>query len=944
MAEQKKKTAAGGTSGGKASNSKNKGGSSTAKKSSTSQKSSSSNAARAAAATKRMEERRRRRRRSMWALGLGALGLFTLLGYFTTDGVVIKLLRGLLTGLFGGGFYVLPPMLLVAAGILALSREEHIGGRVVSAVSVPVIVSAFCQIFSRTGYDLGGDMFKGLWADGKNVSGGGALGGTLAVLLKALFGTAGAAIVLVCLGALAAMSLSGLTLRSIIDLVRENKKDREQREFERYMNEPEPEQTKPAPAPEPARRPARRSAIDIPMDDTEESTPVKESRPPEKKSGFFNKKPSAPAPDSVYGAKEEGTAEKPAGEEPLSVRQARERGLGISDALERSREPAPAPVPLSVEVVSRETPKAPEPVTPAAPAPVKPTPAEKAPAMEKAAVAEKEPAREPEPQAGRNDVDREAQAVGSLIEESAKKDLNEAMHEYKFPPVSLLSEPVHKGGRDSEDELMATKERLELCLRSFGVNVTISNIVHGPSITRYEMELEIGVKLNKLTNLADDIALALGVAGVRIAAIPNRISTVGIEVPNKNVSTVYLREIITAPEFKNAKSKLTFAIGKNISGDVMVGNISKLPHLLVAGTTGSGKSVCLNSLILSLMYKATPEEVKFIMIDPKMVEFKIYNGIPHLLIPVVTEAKKAAGALQWAVVEMMKRYRLFSDAGARDIAGYNDQLDAETPKMPQIVVIIDELADLMMIAAKEVEESICRVAQMGRAAGVHLVIATQSPRADVITGLMKANIPSRIALKVASSLESRIILDAGGAADKLVGNGDMLYAPIGASKPTRIQGTWVSDEEREQVVEYVKTLGEASYSEDVIYEIEKAVQDKESGGKAQQAAGEDKFKDYDELLPQAADIIFETNQASVSMLQRRLKLGYARAARIVDQLEEVGVLGPFEGSKPRQIIITRAQWQEMQFVNGTAPTESAPAPEGAEQTMFSADDLFDDGE
>ncbi len=931
MAEQKKKTAAGGTSGGKASNSKNK----SASKSSGSKKSSASNAARAAAATKRMEERRRRRRRSMWALGLGALGLFTLLGYFTTDGVVIRFLRGLLTGLFGGGFYVLPPMLLVAAGILALSREEHIGGRVTSAVSVPVIVSAFCQIFSKTAFDLGGGMFKGLWADGKAISGGGALGGTLAVLLKKLFGTAGAAIVLVCLGALAAMSLSGLTLRSIIDLVRDSKKDREQREFERYMNEPEPEPAKQAPQPEQVRRPAKRSAIDIPMDDADVSQQVqRESRQTEKKGGFFNKKPSAPAPDSVYGGKEQGT-DKSSDEEPASVRQARERGLGISDALERSREPAPAPVPLSVEVVSREPQKAPERVAPAVQT------AEK-PAAERSA--ERAAGAAAEPPAEKADVTKEAQAVNELIEESAKRDLHDAMREYKFPPVSLLSEPVQKGGRDSQDELMATKERLELCLRSFGVNVTISNIVHGPSITRYEMELEIGVKLNKLTNLADDIALALGVAGVRIAAIPNRISTVGIEVPNKNVSTVYLREIITAPEFKNAKSKLTFAIGKNISGDVMVGNISKLPHLLVAGTTGSGKSVCLNSLILSLMYKATPDEVKFIMIDPKMVEFKIYNGIPHLLIPVVTEAKKAAGALQWAVVEMMKRYRLFSDAGARDIAGYNDQLDAETPKMPQIVVIIDELADLMMIAAKEVEESICRVAQMGRAAGVHLVIATQSPRADVITGLMKANIPSRIALKVASSLESRIILDAGGAADKLVGNGDMLYAPIGASKPTRIQGTWVSDEEREQVVEYVKTLGEANYSEDVIYEIEKAVQDKESGGKAQQSAGEDKFKDYDELLPQAADIIFETNQASVSMLQRRLKLGYARAARIVDQLEEVGVLGPFEGSKPRQIIITRAQWQEMQFVNGTAPTESAPAPEETEQTMFSADDLFEDGE
>lgn len=934
MAEQKKKTTAGGTSGSKASNSKKQSAKSAPKRSSTGA------AAKAAAAQKRLEERRRHRRRALWALALAALGLFTLLGYFTTDGVVIRLLRGLLTGLFGGGFYLLPPMLIIAAGILAISRDEHIGGRVVSAVSVPVIVAAFCQIFSKADYSLSGSMFKALWTDGQNVVGGGALGGCLAILFKTLFGVAGAAIVLVCLGTLAVMSITGLTLRSLIDLVRDNKNARTQRELEEYMNEPEPEPEPVRPAP--VKGTTRRRAIDIPMDETD--TPAPEPAREEKKGGLFNRKGAAPAPDSVYATREEQTAGKTAQDEPLSVRQARERGLGINEAIERTREPAPAPVPLSVEVVSREA------VKPAASAAAAVTAASAA-----AAASVQPPARDavpaPEPPktetVGRGEAEKEAQAIGSLIEEGAKRDLAEAMHEYKFPPVSLLSEPVRQGSRDSQDELMATKERLELCLRSFGVNVTVSNIVHGPSITRYEMELEIGVKLNKLTNLADDIALALGVTGVRIAAIPNRISTVGIEVPNKNVSTVYLREIITAPEFKNAKSKLTFAIGKNISGDVMVGNISKLPHLLVAGTTGSGKSVCLNSLILSLMYKATPEEVKFIMIDPKMVEFKIYNGIPHLLIPVVTEAKKAAGALQWAVVEMMKRYRIFSDAGARDIAGYNEQLAPGDAKMPQIVVIIDELADLMMIAAKEVEESICRVAQMGRAAGVHLVIATQSPRADVITGLMKANIPSRIALKVASSLESRIILDAGGAADKLVGNGDMLYAPIGASKPTRIQGTWVSDAEREQVVEYVKNAsGEASYSEDVIYEIEKAVQDKENGGKAAQPSGEDKFKDYDELLPQAADIIFETNQASVSMLQRRLKLGYARAARIVDQLEEVGVLGPFEGSKPRQIVITRAQWQEMQFLNGTAPTEGAPAPEpvGPEQTVFTADDLFDEGE
>jgi S-DNA-T family DNA segregation ATPase FtsK/SpoIIIE len=491
--------------------------------------------------------------------------------------------------------------------------------------------------------------------------------------------------------------------------------------------------------------------------------------------------------------------------------------------------------------------------------------------------------------------------------------------DYSYPPTELLS----SGGIarvDGAEEVRLNSERLVAAFKSFGVTVRISATTRGPSVTRYEAELEAGVKLSRLTGLADDIALSLGAVGVRISAMPDKISTVGVEVPNKLVSTVFLRDIIESREFKTAQSKLTFAIGKNISGEAIVGNISKLPHMLVAGTTGSGKSVCLNSLILSILYKATPDDVRFIMIDPKMVEFRVYNGIPHLLVPVVTDVKKASGALQWAVVEMMKRYRLFSETNARDLESYNKlMVKAGERTVPQIIVVIDELADLMMTAAKEVEDSVCRVAQMGRAAGVHLIIATQSPRADVITGLMKANIPSRIALKVSSALESRIILDAGGNADKLVGNGDMLYAPIGGGKPMRVQGAWVTDNERESVVEYIKTRGETQYSDDVISEIERAAAEKTSGAAGDSRADDN---DYDELMPQAAEVIFETNQASVSMLQRRLKLGYARAARIVDQLEQIGVVGPFEGSKPRQILIKREQWQEMQYGAGTAPVDT----------------------
>lgn len=523
---------------------------------------------------------------------------------------------------------------------------------------------------------------------------------------------------------------------------------------------------------------------------------------------------------------------------------------------------------------------------------------------------------EPPRKATAAEVAAETEAIRDAIE-SATND-----GEYEKPPIFLLKKG-HSVAANSDEELRTNRERLESTIKSFGVNARIVDTTRGPTVTRYDLELEQGVKLSRLTNLAGDIALALGVVSVRIAPIPDKISTVGIEVPNKVISTVYLRDIIDSPRFASSKSKLSFAIGKDIAGQPVVGNISKLPHLLIAGTTGSGKSVCMNSLIISLLYKSDPDEVKLIMIDPKMVELGVYNGIPHLYIPVVTDPKKAAGALQWAVTEMLKRYRLFSELGVRSIDAYNDHLIQNgQPKMPHIVVVIDELADLMLVASKDVEESICRVAQMGRAAGMHLVIATQRPSADVITGLMKANIPSRIAFAVSSALESRIILDNAGA-EKLIGMGDMLYAPIGCGKPQRVQGAFVSDEERDSIVEFIKRQSTAQYSEEVIAQIEKAAEDKGANGGRRDDDGEPVGKpEYDELLPQAVDVIFDTKQASVSMLQRRLKLGYSRAARIVDQMEEMGIIGPFEGSKPRQILISREQWLEMQTTQGTAPTET----------------------
>ena len=490
--------------------------------------------------------------------------------------------------------------------------------------------------------------------------------------------------------------------------------------------------------------------------------------------------------------------------------------------------------------------------------------------------------------------------------------------EYQFPPVELLkagSGQTH----DGTEEMRQNAERLSDTLQSFGIEAHIINVTRGPSVTRYELELQRGVKLSKVTNLSDDIALALGASGVRIAAIPDKISVVGIEVPNRIVSVVMAREVIDSPEFEKCKSRVSFAVGKDIGGNRIIGDIGKLPHLLIAGTTGSGKSVCMNSLIISLLYKAKPEEVKLIMIDPKMVELGIYNGIPHLLIPVVTDPKKAAGSLQWAVTEMMRRYRMMADAGVRDLESYNKQArmssDDDLEPMPQIVVVIDELADLMLVAAKEVEESICRIAQMGRASGIHLVIATQRPSADVITGLMKANIPSRIAFAVASAMESRIILDTAGA-EKLVGKGDMLYAPLGQGKPKRVQGCFITDGEVQDIVTFIKLSSEADYSDTVMAEIDKKAAESGKSGSGSSAAAETDSSDGDEMLPAAVDVIMETGQASVSMLQRRLKLGYARAARIMDEMEERGIVGPFEGSKPRQLLLSREQWQAMK--DGTA--------------------------
>lgn len=483
--------------------------------------------------------------------------------------------------------------------------------------------------------------------------------------------------------------------------------------------------------------------------------------------------------------------------------------------------------------------------------------------------------------------------------------------EYKLPPIDLLRQPAHSAQEQPVEELKQNAQRLVDTLMSFGVSTRIIDISRGPAVTRYELQPAAGVKISKITNLADDIALNLAAAGVRIEApIPNK-PAVGIEIPNKTISPVTLREVVDSKEFAASKSKVSVALGRDIAGNITVANIAKMPHMLIAGSTGSGKSVCINSLIMSILYKATPDQVKLLMVDPKVVELGIYNGLPHLLVPVVTDPKKAAGALCWAVNEMLTRYKLFAAHNVRDISGYNRVCEdnPELISMPHIVIIIDELSDLMMAAPNEVEDYICRLAQMARAAGMHLVIATQRPSVDVITGIIKANIPSRIAFAVSSQIDSRTILDMGGA-EKLLGAGDMLYYPVGAAKPLRVQGCYVSDQEIESVVEFIKSCGESQYDETIMEEIEKQAvveKSKDSGGGLPE--------NEDEMMPDAIACVVEAGMASTSLLQRKLKLGYARAARIIDELEAKGIVGPFEGSKPRQVLISKERWMEMKLMN-----------------------------
>ena len=870
------------------------------KKKTTTTKKKTTGSSRSSSSGKRTAKKNQKRpiRREVAGAILLVLALCLGFSYFQSGAWLLDQPAQLCRSLFGWGYYLVAPALLLGSYILLFHRGRNVASCLVGTALLPVVFGAIMHIaLCKEEYVNMDGILKLLWTSGNALESGGAVSASLAIMLVLLVKKVLAMILLVVLFVAFLMMAFRLTPAAVIEAVRSH---------ERVPYEPVEEEDLPPQRTHVPRRSAPvhtpDAAIDIPLDGEER---VIRKNPT---GGFFRKKSdNIKSPDELLAG---GSAAETKIAAPVS--------------------PAAAPSapvkPVTVEADDFDLP--PFDTAPSAPAPsVQSAPVTAATVAAAAAPAvltdkQEDKLRRAEVDAAREEVTREIEGSGAQPQPPA----------YQYPPITLLKEGSVTNAAEAGAELRNNSRRLAQTLTSFGVDAQPGDVVRGPSVTRYEFTLSQGVKLSKITNLQDDIALALGASGVRIAPIPDKISVVGVEVPNKLVSPVSIRTVLESTEFTTHPSTTAFAVGKDISGKNIVGNISKLPHVLIAGTTGSGKSVCTNSLIVSMLYKSTPEEVRFIMVDPKMVELAPYNGIPHLLIPVVTDPKKAAGALQWAVYEMMKRYKMFSEHNVKDLASYNKvaETDETLKKLPSVVVVIDELADLMLVAAKEVEESICRVAQMGRAAGMHLVIATQRPSADVITGLMKANIPSRIAFAVASAMESRIILDTAGA-EKLVGRGDMLYAPLGEGKPKRVQGCFISSEEIERVVNFVKENGETDYDESVIDKINAAVAEKEKGnakGGGNAPSEQSAADEGDEMLPAAIDVVMETGQASVSMLQRRLKLGYSRAARIVDEMETRGIVGPFEGSKPRQILITKEQWLalKMKGAYGLTPPEEGELP------------------
>lgn len=811
--------------------------------------------------------------RPVWGAIWGIVGLLCLLSILPIDGVLLKWLHRGIGALIGKGAYVMPFALIGIAVLLFARPKGPVRLRGTCIALMPLLIGSIIHAFSCANeYDLSMSTLSGLLSTGMEGSSGGLLGGGLYILLEWALSSIGALLILLVLFIVSLLVACRITPQALYDMIRPPEyeyEDEEERErYEAPVQLPNIHEAAAAHAQRrEERRAHRKSDFDIPID----TDPPGEDKPGEELIDPRKRKGKAIAPDEYLRSLRDNVKKK-AG--------------SIMDLVENKQ-----PEEESAHVSE------PEPEHEAAPAP-----ASKSKKTE-------------------NISETEQEAMNIAIDESQKAPAPV----YDYPPIDLLTQGKHASVAGAETELRESSACLLDTLDSFNIEAQIIGIVRGPSVTRFELTIPRGIKISRITALSDDIALSLGAANVRIAPIPDKVA-VGIEVPNKTVNTVFIRECIGSPAFANAKSRLSFAVGKDITGKPVIGDIAKMPHMLIAGTTGSGKSVCINSMLISLLYKSTPEEVRLIMVDPKMVELGNYNGIPHLLIPVVTDPKKAAGALNWAVGEMERRYKLFADHQVRNLVGYNDLMRSEKAKaeqtedghpeqyqvLPQIVIVIDELADLMMVAAKEVENSICRIAQKARAAGMHLVVATQRPSADVITGIMKANIPSRIAFAVASQIESRIILDTTGA-EKLIGKGDMLYAPLGEGKPTRVQGCFISNEEIEAVIARIKETSTAEYSEEILEHIEQQAEQVGNNKGGGSSGTSDLGDDEDELIEEAIEVIMDCRQASTSMLQRRLKLGYSRAARIIDQIEDRGIIGPSEGSKPRQILISREDWQEMKL-------------------------------
>lgn len=793
-------------------------------------------------------------RRQLLSVIWFAVAVFLLCVVFIPGQNVWLAIHNFIFGVFGVTAYFYPFLLGFVAVLFAMDK---IGGsmnaKVIESGILVILVGAAVDIFSKHNDALTfWQHLTAAYKSGSHLKSGGFLGALVGQPLYLAFGKTGAAITAILLIFVFLMIITGTTLMSLFRTMARPVKSISEQAENAYQARLERESEETQSGKQ--LKVIKGFNVDIPVDDIPEKRNIPKTSLDEKQRKVVS---------AYYGETPESEPEKPAVPEP------EEKTDDIKPEIETALKAAKT----EAEAEKRDIPpeKAAEPTKPA-----------------EFSVPEK---------------DAEPKTEG-----------------YSYPPLSLLNKSKATDTAALSAELDHTAEHLVETLKSFGVETRIVDISRGPTVTRYELQPCAGVKISKITNLADDIALNLATAGVRIEApIPNK-AAVGIEVPNKASAVVGVRGILESPAFINAKSKLTVALGRDIGGNVVVTDIAKMPHGLIAGATGSGKSVCINSIIISLLYKATPDEVKLLMIDPKVVELGIYNGIPHLLVPVVTDPRKAAGALGWSVTEMERRYKMFADRGVRDLAGYNKFVenlgDPEVQKMPHIVIIIDELADLMMTAPNEVEDSINRIAAKARAAGMHLIIATQRPSVDVVTGVIKANIPTRIAFAVSSQIDSRTILDSAGA-EKLLGRGDMLFSPVGSTKPNRIQGCFVSDEEVEAVVDYIKSDHTVDYDDDVMVEIERqaAIEKKQKTGLPEDGP------EGDPMLDEAIRVVVENGMASTSLLQRKLKLGYARAARIVDEMEQRGVVGPYEGSKPRKVLISKEQLLEREAageVNETA--------------------------